>query len=384
MLDAFSIEPHGAMQFGAGTSSSLAAGVLSLGHRRAFIVTDPGVAGAGIPNELQQQLTFAGIESRIFQDIQPNPGVETLNAGGRAIRDFGIGVVVAVGGGAVLDVAKALALMAVNPGSGRAFDYNRTFSQEGLPVVALPTTSGTGSETNAWGVIDDHEAGRKFYVGHRSVAPRLIILDPDLTRGLPPGPTAASGMDALTHALESLSSVRNNPYAEALNLQVVQMVTRYLRRAVEDGQDLEARSQLLLAAYLAGLAFATTGLGMAHGLGHALSARVGAPHGVALAVLLPHVLAYNLPVRRDTYKRLVRTLGDEYRNTDTDTSPESIIDTIRRLSIEVGMPESLASLGLSEAQIPVIVADALADEVLANTPRRPTDAELESLLQQAI
>src|SRR5947209_9596797 len=134
-----------------------------------------------------------------------------------------------------------------------------------MPIVAVPTTAGTGAETNGFGVIDDHVTGRKFYVGHSSTLPRAVILDPDLTLGLPPPQTAASGMDVLTHALESLSSLRNNPYSEAINMQVVGMVFRYLPRATANGGDLEARSQLLLAAHMAGVAFSTTGLGMAHG-----------------------------------------------------------------------------------------------------------------------
>jgi alcohol dehydrogenase len=253
-----------------------------------------------------------------------------------------------------------------------------------LPIVAIPTTAGTGAETNGFGVIDNHETGRKFYVGHESVIPQAVILDPELTRGLPPRQTAATGMDVLTHALESLSSVRSNPYAAGINLQVVSMVFRYLPTATADGEDLEARSQLLLAAHIVGLAFATTGLGMAHGLAHALSARIAAPHGVALSVLLDHILSFNLPVRTDVYARVALSLGVGSGEQDERINAAAFVAAVRDLAREVGMPSTLRELGLEGTMIPQIVQDALQDEVMVNTPRTPTEVEMREVLEAAL
>jgi alcohol dehydrogenase len=324
------------------------------------------------------------VVTHLFDGINPNPSTDNLDAGAQVAREFAPGVVIAFGGGSVLDTAKGIALMATNGGSARDFDYRNEPACPGLPIVAIPTTAGTGAETNGFGVIDNHETGRKFYVGHESVIPRAVILDPELTRGLPSRQTAATGMDVLTHALESLSSRQRNPYADGISLQVVTMVFRYLPRAVANGEDLEARSQLLLAAHIVGLAFATTGLGMGHGMAHALSARIGAPHGIALAVLLDRVLTFNLPVRQEVYARVALALGVGYTEWGEQQNAAAAVAAVRDLAHEVGMPFSLGALGLEEQHIPQIVEDALSDEVMANTPRTPTHDEMRAVLQAAL
>ncbi len=371
-------------QFGCGALDRLPSALASLGHDRALLVTDAGVAAAGIGPRVERLLREAGVITHLFDGVNPNPGTDNLDAGAQAAREFGPNVVVAFGGGSVLDTAKGIALMATNDGPAREFDYRKEPACPGLPIVAIPTTAGTGAETNGFGVIDNHETGRKFYVGHESVIPQAVILDPELTRGLPPRQTAATGMDILTHALESLSSVRSNPYAAGINQQVVSMVFRYLPTATADGEDLEARSQLLLAAHIVGLAFATTGLGMAHGLAHALSARIAAPHGVALSVLLDHVLSFNLPVRTDVYARVALSLGVGGGEQDGRTNAAAFVAAVRDLAREVGMPTTLRELGLEERLIPQIVQDALEDEVMANTPRTPTEVELREVLEAAL
>lgn len=379
----FTIGGGGVTSFGVGAINKLPARVASLGLKRALIVTDRGVAGAGIAAEVARLLADAGIEFSIFADVLPNPDIHQLDAAAVVAREFGWGVVVAVGGGSVLDTGKILALMTVNQGPARSFEYPNQPANPGLPVIAIPTTTGTGSETNGWGVIEDPEAQRKFYAGHTSVTPRFSILDPDLSRGLPPAATAASGIDVLSHALESLSSRRANPFAEGIALQCVRMTCRYLLSAVADGQNLEARAQMLLAAHMAGLAFASTGLGLDHAIGHALSAHLGTSHGVALAAMLPHVLRFNFPVRADLYARLADCLGVS----DTRRSPEAnalaALEAIDRIGRDIGLPSTLRELDCPESVIPAIAADALSDSVIDNAPRMPSEAELLALLWAA-
>jgi alcohol dehydrogenase class IV len=380
----FTIGSGAITHFGNGELARLVPVLTKLETRRVFLVSDPGVRAAGIVAEVIGPLHTAGLEVAIFDDVHMNPSVGDLDRGALAIRMFGHSTVVALGGGAVMDTAKCLALMATNAGGTRDFDYRLPQAARGLPVVAVPTTAGTGSETNAWGVIDDREAGRKFYVGHESVAPRAIILDPALTLGLRPSATAASGMDALVHALESLASRNTNPYSRCLALAAVQLVGASLERVVSDGSDLEARSQMLLAAHFAGLAFATTGLGLCHALGHAISARTGASHGAALTAVLPHVMEYNLPVSLGAHTSVGEALGVPTYRPGGLQEGRAAIDAVVRLGKAAGLPDNIGALGCTLDLLPAIADDALADEVLANNPRQPTRGDVMNLLLLAL
>ena len=367
------LRPGAATFFGAGEVARLPACVAAAGRRRAFVVTDAGVVASGVVADVARVLGGAGIEHELHDSVRPNPDTGALEAGAGALRQFGEAAVIGLGGGAVLDAAKGISLAATNHVDVRDLDYRSGNLLPGLPVIAVPTTAGTGAETNGFGVIDDPRAKRKFYVGHDSVVPKATILDPLLTIGLPSGPTAASGMDALAHALESLDSRRANPYSHGLCLEVVRTVSGWLPAAVADGQNLEARSRMLLAAHLAGLAFSTTGLGLCHAAGHGLSARLGTPHGIALAVMLPHVLAFNQSLCAEIDAEVADIMG-------ADTASLAVAS----LSAALRLPRTLAELGCTTELIPQLVHDALADEVLANTPRKPTSEELTALLQNAL
>jgi alcohol dehydrogenase len=287
---------------------------------------------------------------------------------------------VAVGGGSPIDAAKGIAIAAVNPQRGRDLDYCGTFAVPGLPIVAVPTTAGTGAETNAFGVVTDPATHRKFYVGHASSMPAAAILDPALTTGLPQAVTAATGMDALTHALESYLSLHPNPWSDGIALQVIRMIAVNLPRACADGTDLAARSQMLLAAHMAGVAMANTGLGICHAIGHSLGGRWNIAHGVALSMLLPDVLRFNLPVCTQRMADLAFALGVGDTHADTGRNAGAAIDAIAALRDQVGLTRLIADFGITEADFDQITADALDDEVLANTPRQPTRADIGAIL----
>ena len=355
--------------FGSGAIDELPDLVKGLGGTRAFVVTDGGLVASGLSGRVSAQLQEAGFEVTVFADLRPNPAAEDIAAGARALREFGDAVVVGLGGGTSLDGAKGISLAAANDVPIASLDYRNELPNPGLPVIAVPTTAGTGSETNSFGVIEDHQAHRKFYIGHPSVAPKAVILDPRLTVGLPPGATAASGMDALTHALESLMAKRPNPFSHGLDLEVVGIVHRWLPVAAESGGDLEARSQMLLAAHLAGLAFANTGLGLAHALGHTLSALLGTAHGVALAVVLPSVMELNMEARDAELVEVGAVLG----------GPP--IDSVRALRSRLRMPSTLTEVGLTDGMVDSLVQGALDDVVLANNPIQPTPAALTALVR---
>lgn len=355
----------------------------SLKATRAFLVTDPGVAANGISGLVVDALEESGIDTTVFDAVTPNPTVSDVESGAAILRELGSAdtVVVGVGGGSAMDAAKCVALQATNGGSATDLDFRNEPEHDGLTVIAVPTTAGTGAETNGFGVVTDPLAGRKFYAGHDSVKPAAAILDPELTTGLPPGATAATGVDALVHALESLMSSSANPYADGLALQVIRMVHDWLPLAVSDGNDLEARSQMLLAAHLAGLAFASgTGLGLCHALAHPLGARVEAVHGLALGAVLPGVLRFNLAASADKLALAARSLGVSEASATDHANAEAAISSLQTLvngvlgDIHIALPDDMR---------PTLVQDTLDDLVLTNTPRQPSAAEIEELLEVA-
>lgn len=355
--------------FGSGSIAKLPEEISNLGATRVFLVTDKGLIASGLCDAVVTLLSKAGLQVAVYSDLRPNPGIADIEAGARVLRELQGAVVVGLGGGTSLDGAKAISLAASNDTPIRDLDYRMKPRNPGLPVVAVPTTAGTGSETNSFAVIDDHEARRKFYVGHESVRPKVAILDPDLTLGLPPGATAATGMDVLTHSLESLMAKNGNPFSHALALEATGMVGGWLPAAVKDGRSAEARAQMLLAAHMAGLAFANTGLGLAHALGHTLSAHLGTVHGVALAVVLPSVMEFNQEARPSELAQARAALGGE---------------SVRALATGIGMPSTLTELGLQLAGVPDLVRDALDDVVLLNNPIQPTREQLTALVESLL
>jgi alcohol dehydrogenase len=382
------ISPKPAALFENGAIKQLPGIVRETGADAVMIVTDAALAQTQVIGTVTYELAEAEIPVHVFTGVHPNPTTEDLAAGAAAVGEIGeIGEIdrnrvalVAVGGGSPIDAAKGIAIAAVNPQRGRDLDYRNNFPVPALRVIAVPTTAGTGAETNAFGVVTDPEAHRKFYVGHATSMPAAAILDPELTVGLPPSQTAATGMDALTHALESYLSVNHNPWSDGIALQVIKMVSANLPLAYRDGTDLNARAQMLLAAHMAGVAMANTGLGIAHAIGHSLGGRWNIAHGVTLTMVLPGVLRYNLPVRTERTADIGFALGVGDTHADADRNAASAIDAVAELRERVGLTKKLADFGISEADYAQIAADALDDEVLANTPRQPTVADIVTIL----
>ena len=409
-MSGFVIEPKPAAHFGVGAVGKLPGIVREIGADHVVVVTDAALAVSPMLTQVLDILLDAGLPSHVFSGVHPNPTTDDLAAGAAAVADAatqaataeaaaavaatlkasgpivpaapaagGIALV-AVGGGSPLDAAKGIALAAVNPERGRDLDYRGDFAVPGLPIVAVPTTAGTGAETNSFGVVTDPATRRKFYVGHATTMPAAAILDPALTVSMSPAATAATGMDALTHALESYLSLRPNPWSDALALHVIRIIAANLPRAVHDGTDLDARSQLLLAAHLAGVAMANTGLGVCHAIGHSLGGRWDITHGVALSMLLPDVLRFNLPVRTQRMADVAFALGAGDTHRGEERNAAAAIDAVAALRDRIGLTAALADFGITEADFAQIAADALDDEVLLNTPRPPTPADIGEIL----
>jgi alcohol dehydrogenase len=369
--------------FGRGAISLLPELITKAGGSRAFVVTDPGVRGSGVVDRVLGILAAAGITSGLFAEVEPNPGASTVERGAAALRAFGTDgtIVVAVGGGSAMDTAKALSLRSANDAPVLELGYDDPGLTPGRPLIAVPTTAGTGAETNSFGVITDEAAGRKAYVGHPSLLPVATILDPELTLGLPPAATAATGIDSLTHALESLLSANPNPFAEALALAVIRAIGEWLRRAVADGANLDARSAMLIASHLAGMGQASgTGVGLVHALGHAIGTRGRLPHGLALAVVLPEVLAFYRGLRDRELALVAVALAVASPTDDAATAAEAAIAAVRGLCADVGLRPTLDTLGFDEAGLDQLAEDALADAAIRNSPRLPTRVEARGIL----
>jgi alcohol dehydrogenase len=387
-----SLELHlrGRTRFGVGAIGMLPELVREAGGDRAFLVTDPGVVRAGVVDRVVGILDGAGLETTVFDAIEPNPGTETVLRGSAALATLGLDgtVVVAVGGGSSMDSAKVMSLHAMNDGDVLDLGYHRDDLVAGRPVIAVPTTAGTGAETNTYGVITDEAAGRKAYVGHPSVLPAWSVLDPALTVAVPPAATAATGVDAMTHSLESLLSRNPNPFAEALALQVIRTVVAFLPRAVADGADLEARSQLLLASHLAGIGQQSgTGVGLVHAFGHAIGTRGRLAHGLALAAVEPEVLAFYAaePGLRDRELHLVGIEIGVAATTEPDaTAATATIGALRAFLRSVGLRPGLISLGFDDALLDVVAQDAIDDAAIDNSPRLPTVEQARAILAGAV
>jgi alcohol dehydrogenase len=373
--------------FGVGAIARLPEAVAAAGGSRVFVVTDPGVRGSGVVDRVLDVLAEAGIETTVFDEVEPNPAASTVERGAGALLAYGLEgtVVVPVGGGSSMDTAKALDLRAANdPLAVWELDYDGPTLAPGRPVIAVPTTAGTGAETNSFGVITDEAAGRKGYIGHPSLLPVATILDPALTVGLPPAVTAATGIDAMTHSLESLLSANPNPFAESTAIGVIRTVVVWLPMAVADGTDLEARSQMLLASHLAGVGQASgTGVGLVHALGHALGTRGKLAHGTALATVLPEVLDFYRGIRDRELAMVGVALGVASPTEDDATAAGAALGAIRRLCAQVGQRPRLRALGFDEALLDVVAQDAIDDAAIRNSPRLPTLEEVRSILASA-
>lgn len=367
-----SVEPTGRTEYGPGVVAELPGFVGTLGHTRVFVVTDRGLRATGIVERVEKILARAGVEHTVHEDVGPNPSTAELDRGAARLREFGNAVVLALGGGSALDAAKGISLLAGNPAAVAA-DADRLWdAADGLPLIAVPTTAGTGAETNGFGVTEDVCARRKVYIGHLSVKPRIAVLDPELTLGLPPNVTAASGLDALVHGIESLSSRGSSPLSAAYATQAISLVGRCLPVAHRDGGDLEARAGLMFGAHLAGHALTLSGLGLVHGIGHALTAHTGTPHGVALAAVLEEVMVFSAGAAGPAYDAVARALHP---------LPGTAIEAVREISGGLGIKRRLRDLGVERDGIPALAADAVADAVTKNAPRLPSEAEVVELLR---
>jgi alcohol dehydrogenase class IV len=378
-MDAFRFTAPVDLTFGLGTVAGLGEQMRGLG-RRVLIVTDPGVVAAGIAEQVSQILTKAGVEPVLFSDVAQNPLASSCTAAAALCAERQCDAVLGLGGGSPMDVAKMAAIMMTNPGMApRDFEGIDKAPHDPLPLAMVPTTAGTASEVTFVAVITDVEQRFKFTVISRKLTPRFAVLDPLLTIGKPPALTAATGMDALTHAIESYTNRNINPIADALSTQAITLIGRSLRTAVVQGQDVAARTDMLLGSLLAGMAFNLTRLGLVHAMSHPLSAHYGVPHGVANALLLPPVMEFNLFGAMERTAEIGRLLGEHTSGLSQVDAARQGAAAVRRLGADVGIPRWLKDVGVQSDRIGVMAADAMKSGNILVNPRQVGLEDVEHL-----
>jgi len=365
---------------GPGSVGNLTQLMKDRGAKRAFLVTDKGVTEADLVLRVSEALRGAGMDVSVFDGTEPEPTTDSIDATVKAMREVGgADVVVSLGGGSVMDVAKCANVVFMNGGS--ILDYEDGADEQRpvsklLPHVALPTTAGTGSEATIWAVFIDPSRRLKTAIQSPDLVPDAAILDPELTITMPPHVTAGTGMDALTHAIEAFVSSYANPLTEALCVKAIELVAQNLRTAVAEGGDLGARTNMLIASYMAGLAFSNSSLGIVHTLAETMGGYYRIPHGVTNALMLPHVMEFNASAVPGRFATIARLMGEDTGGMTTETSAEMSWRAVRRLSEEVGLPQTLRQVGVKKEDLPGMIASA---DKWANLSGNPRDVKREDI-----
>jgi alcohol dehydrogenase class IV len=379
------------IEFGLGAIQNLATHVKAFGAKRPLVVTDEGVTNAGILSESVESLTQADIGYTVFDAVLPNPTDQQVIEGMKVIRAEDCDLVIAVGGGSVMDAAKAIRILSthepplepyyVDVGGAARIGANLS------PLICVPTTAGTGSEVSQGALITDTSFNttnrpRKRAISTPHNMASLALLDPNLTLGMPPALTAATGMDAVTHAIEAYVATRYHPISEGVALQSLKISAANIRRAYQHGDDITARGNMLIASTMGAFAF-QKGLGAVHSLAHQLSTEDPIPHGVANALLLPPVMEFNRSHAVDGYADIAEALGVDISDMTKQEAATAAIEEVKSLNSAVNMPKGLGEAGLDPQRIPKLAKDAMLDHCYKSNPRPCTEADMRMLFEAA-
>jgi choline dehydrogenase len=355
-----------------------------LGMRRPLLVTDAGVKSAGLLDTALEALRGSDVEPVVFDRVKANPGVELVDAGAAEYRAQGCDGLVAIGGGSSMDTAKGIGVVAVHDGSIVDYEWGHSPIRSRIPpMIAVPTTAGTGSEVTLWAVITDSKRKIKFNVGGTpDIASWVALIDPELTVKLPAGVTAGTGMDALAHAVECFTMVYHQPFTDAVALLAMEYVARYLRVAFSQAQNLEARYHMSAAAMLAGLAYGTDSAGAAHAMSQTAGGVHDAPHGQLTARLLGPVMEYNHSGEPERFARMAIAFGLDTRGVSTWRAAEMAVEYVHQLTKDVDIM-GMEELGFGEDEIPMLADKAFADPQTIGNPRDVDAAAYRRIYQQA-
>jgi alcohol dehydrogenase class IV len=358
--------------FGAGASADVGLELAALGCAKALIVTDGFLHKTEIVAKIVASLGRAC--AGIFSDVPPDSGVHTVNAGAELGRARGADSIVSIGGGSVIDTAKGIAILLTEGGSLLDHQGFQLLTRRQTPHICIPTTAGTGSEVTYFAIIKDHERKRKLSFGDYHIIPDVAILDPNLTVGLPPVLTAATGLDAFSHGYEALTSALREPMSDALGLHAIRLIRRFLPIAVKNGADMAARGQMLIAATLAGAAFSNSQVGLLHAIAHVVGARHGVHHGLANAIAMPHVIRYNNDVVADRHRLVAEAMGVDVRGVSDEAAGRKAAEAVSAFVAEVGLPRSFRETGVPQDDLEACAEMTLSDGAIVQNPKPVTDS----------
>ena len=370
--------------FGPGCAKEIGTKAQNLGAKKALIVTDEGLFKFGVANTIAEYLQDAGVDSHIFAGAEPNPTDINVHHGVQAYNDNGCDFIVSLGGGSSHDCAKGIGLVTAGGGHIRDYEGIDKSTVPMTPLIAINTTAGTASEMTRFCIITNTDTHVKMAIVDWRCTPLIAIDDPKLMVAKPAGLTAATGMDALTHAVEAYVSTAANPITDACAEKAITMISQWLRPAVANGENIEARDAMSYAQYLAGMAFNNASLGYVHAMAHQLGGFYNLPHGVCNAVLLPHVCEFNLIACQDRYAKIAELMGV---NTDGFTETEAAfaaIDAIRELSSSIGIPSGLNELGVKTEDLAIMAENAQKDACMLTNPRKATHAQVVEIFKAAL
>lgn len=371
--------------FGKGAIGKIADEVTKRGFKKALVVTDKVLMEVGVVTRVTAVLEEAGLAYEVFDGIVPNPSIEDVQGGITAFKVAAADYIVAVGGGSPIDTAKAIGIIVRNPDYAdvRSLEGEVATAHSSVPILAIPTTSGTAAEVTINYVITDKERNRKFVCVDPHDIPVVAFVDSDMMMGMPTALCAATGMDALTHAIEGYITKGAWELTDMMHIKAIEIIARSLRASVKGDQS--AREEMALGQYIAGMGFSNVGLGLVHGMAHPLSAWYDVPHGVACASLLPNVMAYNKEQTGEKYRDIARAMEVEGADSlSLAEVREAAVAAVRQLGKDVGIPQTISALGVKSDDIPGIAKDALADVCTGGNPRETTLAEIESIYREML
>lgn len=369
--------------FGRGAVNELPPEVVRRGYSKALIVTDATLVACGVVEKLTRHLDDAGLAYEIFSGVVPNPTIHVVKNGLDAFANSRADYLIAIGGGSPQDTCKAIGIISANPefSDVRSLEGVANTRNKSVPILAIPTTAGTAAEVTINYVITDEENRRKFVCVDPHDIPLVTFIDADMMDGMPPSLKAATGVDALTHAIEGFITRGAWELTDTLHLKAIEIIARSLRQSVAG--DSTAVEDMALGQYIAGMGFSNVGLGLVHGMAHPLGAFYDTPHGVANAILLPHVMRYNAEFTGNKYLDIAKAMGIDTQNMSISEARDAAIAAVEALNRDVGIPVSLREIGVREDDIQELAQAALADVCTGGNPRNATFDEIVGLYQQA-